>query len=88
MDKFIKFIVLMIVMGSILAFMGCDSSYRYPSSGLSYPPYYPYQSYYRSLDRIDASFHHNIDEIYSTPLCGHCDYSYYPTSGSSGYWGY
>ncbi len=74
MGKFTKFVVLMVVLGSILAFAGCDGSYRYPSSGLNYPLYYPYQSYYRSLDRIDTSFHHDIDEIYSTPLHGHCGY--------------
>ena len=85
MGKFTKFVVLMVVLGSILAFTGCNGSYYPASSGLYYPAF---QSYYRSLDRIDASTHHSIDHLYSTPLYGHCDYSYYPTSGSSGYWGY
>ncbi len=74
MNRFIKFVILIVAIGSILTFTGCNGSYRYPSSSLSYPPYYPYQSYYQSLDRIDASFHHNIDEIYSIPLYGHCGY--------------
>ncbi len=68
MSKITKFVVLI---GCILAFTGCNGSYSYPSSDLSY---YPYQSYYRSLDRIDTSLHHSIDHIYRTPLYGHCDY--------------
>ncbi len=62
MDKFTKFIVLMVAMGSILALMGCDSSYRYPVYNPSYPAYNPY--YYHSYDLYDS-----ISELYET--CDH-----------------